>query len=473
MQKKKWTVLGIVCLLGAMLMGCGGLQAERDDAVPASITVWHYYNGVQKDAFERLVNEFNATEGMEQGILVTAESKGDVNELADAVMASADKKVGSEELPNIFATYMDTALLIKQKDLLADISQYMTEEELASYVPGFLEEGKLTDAGLDVLPIAKSTELLFLNATEWDIFAGETGAGESAFETWEGLAQVAEDYYNWSGGKAFFGRDAFANYLIVGSRQLGSPIFEVNDGQVNIQLDTSVMRRLWDCYAVPYLKGYYGAYGRFRSDDIKTGDLVACVGSTSSVTYYPKEVTREDGSTYPITIEAYDLPDFANTPSCAVSQGAGMAVISSEEETERAAVTFLKWFTDVERNTKFCVESGYFPVKTQASSRENMLSALAEADIDESSLNYHNMLLTAKAVNERTLYNYRAFNGGTTARDTLTCYMTDVIDGYAAQLQKLIDDGMPREDAWENYITDELFQSWLQDLQASLETCIQ
>lgn len=472
-MQKKWTVLGIVCLLGAMLLGCAGRQDGREDDTPTSIIVWHYYNGVQKDAFEKLINEFNATEGMEQGILVTAESKGNVNELADAVMASADKKVGSEELPNIFATYMDTALLIKQRDLLADISQYMTEEELASYVPGFLEEGKLKDTGLDVLPIAKSTELLFLNASEWEIFAGETGAMESALETWEGLAQVAEDYYNWSGGKAFFGRDAFANYLIVGSRQLGSPIFQVENGQVSIQLDETVMRRLWDCYAVPYLKGYYGAYGRFRSDDMKTGDLVACVGSTSSVAYYPQEVTREDGSTYPISIKAFDLPDFEETPSCAVSQGAGMAVITSEAVTERAAVEFLKWFTDVERNTKFCVESGYFPVKTQASSRENMLTVLAETGIDESSLNYHNMLLTAKAVNERTLYNYKAFNGGTTARDTLTTYMTEELDGYAAQLHKLIEDGMPREDAWESYITDELFQGWMQDLQASLETCIQ
>ena len=36
----------------------------------------------------------------------------------------------------------------------------------------------------------------------------------------EGVTAVAEQYYNWSGGKALFGRDAMANYMIVGAKQL-------------------------------------------------------------------------------------------------------------------------------------------------------------------------------------------------------------------------------------------------------------
>lgn len=466
---KKLLIIGLCCLL---LGGCGAEEKKAESDEPVTIVVWHYYNGKQKDAFENLMNRFNETVGAEKGILVGAESKGSVDELAEAVLESAEEKVGSDMLPDIAATYVDTALDLHGLELLADIGQYMTEEELASYVPAFLAEGRLQEGGLQVFPVAKSTELFYLNATDWEAFAQETGASETAFETWEGLARVAEQYYRWSGGKPFFGRDAFANYLIVGSGQLGSPVFQVSDAGVTLQLEETVMRRLWECYAIPYLKGYYGAFGRFRSDDVKTGDLIACVASTSSVAYYPAEVTREDGSTYPIDVEVYRLPNFEGTEPCAVQQGAGMAVIRSNEKKERAAVEFLKWFTDVEQNTQFSVETGYFPVKTAAHSKENLENFLLSTGIAEGSLAYDNLLLSSQTVNESILYINKAFKGGADARSVLTNYMTDQLESYAQELQAMISEGMPEEEAWENYITEELFQEWLNNLRTALESVI-
>lgn len=470
MQKKKLMQILAVCLCGLMLGGCAVTGKNAKNQEPTTVMIWHYYNGKQKDAFDELVNRFNETVGEEKGILVSAESKGNVDELATAVMDSAEEKVGAPKLPEIFATYADTALLLHEKELLADIGGYMTEEELGAYVPAFLEEGRLKTEGLQVLPVAKSTELLYLNATDWEEFAKETGAEESSLATWEGLAQVAEQYYEWSGGKAFFGRDAFPNYLIIGSKQLGMPIFEVTDNAVEIQLDETVMRRLWDCYAVPYLKGYYGAFGRFRSDDVKTGDLIACVASTASVTYYPSEVTREDGSTYPIQAKVYELPNFEGTKPYAVQQGAGMAVIHSNAEKEQAAVEFLKWFTDVEQNTEFSVESGYFPVKTEANRQENIEKFMSAAGIAESSLPYTNLLMSAGTVEKSTLYTNKAFQGGIGARGVLSYYMTTQLDSYFSELQTMIDGGMSKEEAWENYITEELFKEWLNSLRKELES---
>lgn len=471
MQKRRRMALAAVCLLGVTLIGCGA-NAEQKSDEPTTVMVWHYYNGKQKDALDQLVNEFNETVGLEKGVLVQAESKGNVDELATAVLESAEKKVGADELPDVFATYMDTALTLYEKDMLADIGQYMTEEEQASYVPAFLEEGRLKEGELQVLPVAKSTELFYLNATDWETFAEETGAQEAAFDTWEGLAQMAEQYYNWSGGKAFFGRDAFANYLIVGSKQLGNPFFEVQDNEVTLQLDEDVMRRLWDCYAVPYLKGYYGAYGRFRSDDVKTGDLIACVASTSSVTYYPSEVTREDGTTYPIEVKVYDLPDFEGTEACAVQQGAGMAVIRSNEKKEQAAVEFLKWFTDVEQNTTFSVNSGYFPVTLAANEQENIKQSLENMGVEKGSLAYENLMMSAQTAEENILYSNKAFRNGMDARSVLTALLTDQLNIYLEEMNAMVEGGMDREEVWEKYLTEELFQEWFRKLQTELEAVL-
>ncbi len=465
MKKFKTCVLAVLAAGLLLLPGCSKSETSLDPDNPTSVIVWHYYKGTQKTAFDELVSKFNETVGAEEGIVVTAESKGSVDDLAEAVAASANQKVGSEELPNIFATYSDTAYVVNELGLLADIKQYITDEELGEYVEGFIQEGEFTDGSLYIFPVAKSTELLFVDMTDWNKFAEETGATDESFKTWEGLAEVSKQYYDWSGGKAFFGRDAFANYLIVGSRQLGSELFEVNNGQVTLNLDRDVMRRLWDNYAEPYIKGYYGAYGRFRSDDVKTGDLIAVVGSTSSTSYYPTEVTIDGGITYnPIEGKVYPVPGFKGTEDYAVQQGAGMAVTKGDTLSEKASVEFLKWFTDVEQNTDFCVSSGYIPVKYESNTRENLEAALQREGVDKDSLVYDSFLLGVDTVNNVNLYTNRPFDGGVEARGVLTEFMTDKIDNYKAELEGLSGDEL-------DTALDSAFESWLTELSTALENC--
>lgn len=110
-----------------------------------SLELWHYYNGPQKEVLDRLVTEFNQTAGMEKGIVVEASSQGNVNDLIRKVMNSANKKVGADPIPDIFAAYADTAYAIDRIGLAADLDPYFTEEELryliragVDYLQGYL-----------------------------------------------------------------------------------------------------------------------------------------------------------------------------------------------------------------------------------------------------------------------------------------------------------------------------------------------
>lgn len=47
----------------------------------------------------------------------------------------------------------------------------------------------------------------------------------------------------------------------------------------------------------------FPASGRFRSDDVKTGNVLGYVGSTSSATFFPTEVTNDSGDTYDISLK--------------------------------------------------------------------------------------------------------------------------------------------------------------------------
>ena len=218
-MKKKRIVLGIICviaILAIVIIGLVVFNQKKNHGLskkdPQSLTIWHYYNGAQGIEFEQLVAEFNDTVGRDMGIVVYAESKSSINDLNIALMDSAQKKVGAEEMPNLFQCYQATAMDLDQLGVLGSFDPYLSEEEKSEYVDSYMEEAKLGVGNeMKLFPFAKSTEVLMLNKTDWDAFAQETGATTDDLATWEGLAKTAEKYYNWSGGEAFFGRDAFAN----------------------------------------------------------------------------------------------------------------------------------------------------------------------------------------------------------------------------------------------------------------------
>ena len=176
------------------LVGCGGAQSTaQGNTEPVDLSVWTYYNGDQLESFNKLVDTFNDTVGKEKNITVESYSQGSVNDLEAQVMAAAQGKVGASAMPNIFMAYADTAYAMDQMGELADLAPYFTDEERAAYVDSYLTEGDFDDSGsIKIFPVAKSTELLFLNDTDWKPFAAATGAQYSDLETVEGLVKTAE-----------------------------------------------------------------------------------------------------------------------------------------------------------------------------------------------------------------------------------------------------------------------------------------
>lgn len=254
MKKNLKYLLALLCII--VLLLCTGCSSDSAAPQPISITVWTYYNGTLLESFNTLVKTFNETVGKEKGIIVEAYSQGSVNELEASVMQSAEGKVGAAAMPNIFSAYADTAYALDKLGLVVDVSSYLTADERAAYVDNYLTEGDFGQTGsIKIFPVAKSTELLFLNETDWQPFAEATGTQESEMLTIEGLLAVAERYYNWTDaqtatpddGKALFGRDAMANYLLIGAQELGCTIFEVDgDGRLTLHFDRNIIRKLWD-----------------------------------------------------------------------------------------------------------------------------------------------------------------------------------------------------------------------------------
>ena len=183
--------------------------------------------------------------------------------------------------------------------------------------------------------------------------------------TTEGIVDVARQYYEWTDsltpdvpddGKAFYGRDSMSNYFIIGMKQMGVDIFDAENGEVTLRPEKEQIRRLWDNYYVPYVNGWFASLGKFRSDDVKTGDILAYTGSSSSSMYFPDQVVLDDRSR-PIGYAVLPTPVMEGGQHINVQQGAGMAVTLSDEQHEFAACEFLKWFTAKENNLRFVCDS--------------------------------------------------------------------------------------------------------------------
>ena len=208
-----------------------------------------------------------------------------------------------------------------------------------------------------------------------------------------------------------------ANYLLCGSKQLGHEIFRIEDGKGSVELDEPTMRALWDNYYVPMVQGWFSDQGKFRSDAVKTGNLVCFVGSSTSVVYFPREVTVDDATTYPIEFGALPNPTFENGVACSPQQGAGFVVTKSDEKTETACVEFLKWFTDTQQNTAFSITAGYIPVKKDALTSEN-IEAAAKAMETEPTNYLVNLPATLETI-KAGVYANPPFEGGVEARNVL------------------------------------------------------
>lgn len=466
-------VLGIT-LAAVVLTGCGarenqGTEIRLNPDKPVSLTIWHYYNGAQQATFNALVEEFNATVGKERGIYVEGYSQGSVSDLEKAVTSAMKGEIGAGSLPDIFSSYADTAYSVQQSGQIADLSLYFSEEELSEYVDSYIQEGYFNeDDALYLMPVAKSTEIMMINKTLWEPFAKATGASLEELTTTEGVVKVAEEYYNWTDsltpdvpddGKAFYGRDSMSNYFVIGMKQMGQEIFEAKDGKVEFHTDKELIRRLWDNYYVPYVKGYFAAYGKFRSDDVKTGDILAYTGSTSSSLYFP-DVVESENSSYPIEYIVMNAPVMEGGENCKVQQGAGMAVTKSDAEHEYAACVFLKWFTQKEQKLRFVCNSGYMPVKKDANSISALDELIAEQNLTINDKTYDCLKEVLSDFENTSYYTTKNFENGFAARKVLDYNLSDKAAADREAFEAAVAAGASRDEELKKYLSEENFENW-------------
>ncbi len=365
-----------ICLLSAtlflfLLSGCGKGHL-LESSKPVTLTMWHNYGGDMQESMDYLIDQFNSTIGKDEGIVINVTAISSSSELNKSLDMIVNDDPGAPQLPDIFTGYPQTAIKFQEKEMLVNFEDYFTDEELTAYVDAFVEEGRLSDGGLYVFPLAKSTEILYLNQTLFDHFAAQTGASMEQLSSFEGIAELSRMYYTWTDqqtpdilqdGKQFYTADSWFNVAEVGVAQMGKHIF---DETQRLSLDSQEYAHIFETVYSPAVEGGFAVHDGYSSDLSKTGDIICSTGSSAGILFYGDTITYSDGTIEEVEYSILPYPVFEGGIKTALQRGGGLMVAKTDRQREHAACVFIKWLTASEQNMKFISKTGYLPVTKQS-----------------------------------------------------------------------------------------------------------
>ncbi|MBQ7131163.1 MAG: carbohydrate ABC transporter substrate-binding protein [Oscillospiraceae bacterium] len=359
-MKKIISIILTFAITAVCFSGC--LDKTKPDADnPVTLTMCHVYGSQTKSPLNDAIDEFNDTVGRENGVTVNVVSVTSSSAIDKALFASANGEPGADDLPDLFTAYPRVAEIVGEEKLLS-WNDYFSEEELSAFRDEFISEGYFGDRLL-MLPVAKSSEGLFLNKTLFDRFSSETGVSTDALKSFDGFFKTANLYYDWSDGQNFTQINDFYNYAYIGMKAYGGEF--VKDGKLN--LNDEAFEQVW----LPLSKA--AIYGGICLDDgyaasrWKTVEIISNIGSTADILYQPEMVFYPDNTTENITSVSLQYPTFTADNPAVVHRGGGLFAVKSEDERKNyGAYIFAKWLTEKENNLSFVTSTGYLPVTDEA-----------------------------------------------------------------------------------------------------------
>lgn len=397
-------LLAAICLL-PQLAGCSP-QNRPSSENPVTLTMWHVYGSQTKSPLNTAIDEFNDTVGKENGITVNVVSVTSSSAIDKALAASANQEPGAEELPDLFTAYPRVAQIVGTDRLLA-WDQYFSEAELSVFKQEFLEEGYF-DSRLLMLPVAKSTEALYLNKTLFADFSAQTGISVEQLQSFDGLFAAANAYFDWSGGKHFTQINDFYHYALVGTKVHGGEF--IRDGK--LQLDDPAFKAVWKPLAQAAIYGGICLDDGYAAARWKTVEIISNIGSTADILYQPDHVIYPDNTTQAIDIISMPYPLFTEDTAGVVHRGGGLfAIRSGDERKNYAAAVFAKWLTEQENNLRFVTQAGYLPVAEAAFDKLLSAPELVQKE------NYRQLYETAgNMIQDYSLYAIPVFDGASDAQ---------------------------------------------------------
>ena len=402
MERRTFLKLAAV-LPGLVLAGCGGSKTLLSAKDPTMLSIWHVYGEQADSPMNRLLTEFNDTVGKEKGILLNVTNMTNSAAIGSQLQDAKADKPGALDLPDLFSAHASDASALGIETLV-DWNDWFTAEDMAAYVPGFVQDG-IIDGRQVVFPVSKSTQLIFLNGSQYARFAADTGAQLSTLATWDGFFTMADSYRQWSQGKPFCALDYPLRLVELNALEQGGG--ELYKGSW-YDLTNKAFRASWMEFAKALVQGNILVSDLYSNTQVMTGETLAGLGSSAAILYYNDVVTYPDNTTEPTDLMLAPLPHATGTTTPLMPQaGVGLCAFKTTDQKAEAAAVFLRWLTEQQRNLEFAADTGYMPVSRDA------FDAIADYPFEQPSYQrlydvYNEMRIQNTPVSEPGIVGYHA-----------------------------------------------------------------
>lgn len=471
-MKKFLAIIMLLALTMTMLFSCGPKPTPDPDTdkkvgnfeVPeggydgseVTITFYHTMGSNLTDVLENYIAEFNK---LYPNIHIVHTKIGGYDDVRDQI--STEITTGAQ--PNIAYCYPDHVALYNLAGSVITLDSLinstvevtradgtketlgLTKDQIADFIEGYYNEGRQFGDGLMyTMPLSKSTEVLYYNAT----FFAEHNLTPPT--TWEEMEELCKKIKEIDPKSIPLGYDSEANWFITMCEQYGSPYTSATGD--HFLFDNETNREFVKKFREWYQKGYlttqkiYGAYtsGLFTStNEVKS---YMSIGSSAGATHQ-RPTANADGS-YPFDVGIATIPQVSETNKKVISQGPSLCIFKKANQNPQEVVAswlFVKYLTTtVEFQAEFSMASGYVPVIKSVSENETY-----KEFIDAANGGTNIAALSAKVCleQEEAYYTSPAFNGSSTARDQVgallaKCLSADDGGNVDAMIKKAFEDAI-------------------------------
>ena len=418
---------------------------EGYDGSAVTITFYHTMGQNLRDVLDAYIVEFNK---LYPNITIVHEQVGGYDDVREQI--STEITVGNQ--PNIAYCYPDHVAVYNISkavypldaliDNMAEVTRAdgttermgLTQKQINDFIPGYYAEGKqFGDGKMYTLPLSKSTEVLYYNAT----FFAEHNLTPPT--TWDEMEALCAKILEIDPDCIPLGYDSESNWFITMCEQLGTPYTSATGEHFlfNTPENREFVKRFRGWFEAGYVttQEIYGAYtsGLFTAETGQKSYM--SIGSSAGATH--QRPTKVDGE-YPFEVGIATIPQANPDQPKVISQGPSLCIFNKANIQEvYASWLFVKYLTTtVEFQAEFSMVSGYVPVlKSVAKNEYYKTEFLDKADGGD-----FIAALSAKVCLDQVdaYYTSPAFNGSSVARDEVGKLIKDCFSAETDDVDAMI-----------------------------------
>lgn len=367
-----------VLLLTAMLLATSGLALAAD--APRELVFWHAMGGINGEMITKLTDRYNETQGIEDGIHVTAIYQGLYADMRTKFLASV--QTGDlASLPDVVQMGASALGMMKEidevvwfEDILAMDTTMKLQDFEPKFVRGFTSEGRALG-----VPFASSTVILYYNKDHFKAVGLEPEVGpetiadmgeycaklrveENGEVTRYGMVCQPGSWFmsSWIGMQP----SSAGEYAYIGDSADGR---EGNMTKVVFD-EEGTMKRFLEAYKAAYDVGQFKYMSDSDLEEFAAEKVSMYIGSTSAFAGVIKAVGDkfEFGCAFLPKVGAGDKGGVA-------AGGSSLYMLNRGDETKMAdALRFLEYMTSPETQYLWHEGTGYFPVNVHTYELDEM-----------------------------------------------------------------------------------------------------